>query len=229
MSIDKPKFPTEVVELPSKGLLYPEDNPLSSGKVEIKYMTAREEDILTNTSYITDGTVLDKLLQSLIVSKDINYNDLSIGDKNALLISARILGYGNDYEFMWMGEQVKADLSKMNNTTSDVGLCYKNTILESGTSNMLFIKNDKVYSPLNNIYKGITYRFFKKKLGKIISKDILIKNLSEYDEILLIGSGKGVASIKNINEINWKRKSLKFYKIFSSFYKSEINKCSIYK
>ena len=97
MSIDKPKFPTEVVELPSKGLLYPEDNPLSSGKVEIKYMTAREEDILTNTSYITDGTVLDKLLQSLIVSKDINYNDLIIGDKNALLISARILGYGNDY------------------------------------------------------------------------------------------------------------------------------------
>ena len=120
-------------------------------------------------------------------------------------------------------------LSKMNNTTSEVGLCYKNTILESGTSNMLFIKNDKVYSPLNNIYKGITYRFFKKKLGKIIIKDILIKNLSEYDEILLIGSGKGVASIKNINEINWKRKSLKFYKIFSNFYKSEVNKCSIYK
>jgi len=120
-------------------------------------------------------------------------------------------------------------LSKMNNTSSDVGLCYKNTILESGTSNMLFIKDDKVHSPLNNIYKGITYKFFNKKLGKIISKDILIKNLSEYDEILLIGSGKGVASIKNINEINWKRKSLKFYKIFSSFYKSEVNKCSIYK
>ena len=108
MSIDKPKFPTEFVELPSKGLLYPEDNPLSSGKVEIKYMTAREEDILTNTSYISDGTVLDKLLQSLIVSKDIDYNDLIIGDKNALLISARILGYGNDYDFMWMGEAGKS-------------------------------------------------------------------------------------------------------------------------
>jgi len=120
-------------------------------------------------------------------------------------------------------------LSKMDNTTSDVGLCYKNTILESGTSNMLFIKGDKVYSPLNNIYKGITYNFFNKKLSKIINKDILIKTLSEYDEILLIGSGKGVASIKNINEIKWKRKSLKFYKILSSFYKSEVNKCSIYK
>ena len=65
-------FPTEVVELPSKGLLYPEENPLSSGKIEMKYMTAKEEDILTNQSYIQKGTVLDKLLQALIVSK-INY------------------------------------------------------------------------------------------------------------------------------------------------------------
>ena len=120
-------------------------------------------------------------------------------------------------------------LSKMDNTTSDVGLCYKNNILESGTSNMLFIKNDKVYSPLNNIYKGITYKFFDKKLGKIINKDILIKTLPEYDEILLIGSGKAVASIKSINEIKWKRKNLKFYKILSSFYKSEVNKCPIYR
>ncbi|MDC3295482.1 aminotransferase class IV [Candidatus Pelagibacter sp.] len=120
-------------------------------------------------------------------------------------------------------------LSKMDNTTSDVGLCYNNTILESGTSNMLFIKDNKVHSPLNNIYKGITYKFFNKKLGKIINKDILIKTLSEYDEILLVGSGKGVVSIKNINEIKWKRKSLKFYKMLSSFYKNEVKKCSIYK
>ena len=119
-------------------------------------------------------------------------------------------------------------LLKMDNTTSDVGLCYKNTILESGTSNMLFIKADKVHSPLDNIYKGITYKFFNKKLGKIINKDILINTLSEYDEILLVGSGKGVASIKNINEIKWKRKSLKFYKMLSSFYKNEVNKCSLY-
>jgi 4-amino-4-deoxychorismate lyase len=120
-------------------------------------------------------------------------------------------------------------LSKMDNTTSDVALCYKNMILESGTSNMLFIKNDKVHSPINNIYKGITYKFFNKKLGKIINKDILKKTLSEYDEILLIGSGKGVASIKNINEIKWKRKSLKFYRKLSSFYKHEVNKCSNYR
>jgi len=92
------KFPTEIVELPSKGLIYPKDNPLSSGKVEMKYMTAKEEDILTNQNYITKGTVLDKLLESLLVSK-INYNDLITGDKNALLVAARVLGYGKDYSF----------------------------------------------------------------------------------------------------------------------------------
>lgn len=92
------KLPAEVIELPSKGLVYPKDNPLSSGKLEMKYMTAKEEDILTNMNYIRDGIVIDKLLQSLVVSK-INYDDLIIGDKNALLIAARVLGYGKDYIF----------------------------------------------------------------------------------------------------------------------------------
>jgi len=92
------KFPTEIVELPSKGLIYPKDNPLSSGKVEMKYMTAKEEDILTNQNYIAKGIVLDKLLESLLVSK-INYNDLITGDKNALFVAARVLGYGKDYSF----------------------------------------------------------------------------------------------------------------------------------
>jgi len=97
---EKPKFkfPTEVVELPSKGLIYPKDNPLSSGKIEMKYMTAREEDILTNQNYISKGIVLDKLIESLIVSK-VDINDIVIGDKNALLIASRVLGYGKDYTF----------------------------------------------------------------------------------------------------------------------------------
>ena len=95
-------FPTEVIELPSRGLIYSKDNPLSSGKVELKYMTAKEEDILTTQSYIKDGSVLDKLFQSLIVSngngEPIKYVDLSVGDKNAIMIASRILGYGKDYE-----------------------------------------------------------------------------------------------------------------------------------
>jgi hypothetical protein len=96
------KFPTEIIELPSKGLVYSKDNPLSSGKVEMKYMTAKEEDILTTQSYIKDGSVLDRLFQSLIIGNgdghQIKYVDLVTGDKNAIMIAARILGYGKDYE-----------------------------------------------------------------------------------------------------------------------------------
>lgn len=111
------KLPTEEVSLPSKGLLYPKDSPLSAGKISMKYMTAREEDILTNTNYIRQGTVIDKLLQALIVTP-INYDDLLIGDKNAILIAARILGYGQDYSFKYVnaqGQETEAtvDLSKL--------------------------------------------------------------------------------------------------------------------
>ena len=120
-------------------------------------------------------------------------------------------------------------LSKMDNTTSDVGLCYKKKILESGTSNIFFIKENTVYSPSKNIYKGVTYNFFKKKLGKITNKDILVNSLNDYDEILLIGSGKAVTSVETIKEINWKRKGLKYYQILSNFYKKEILKCSVYR
>jgi hypothetical protein len=115
------KLPTETIELPSKGLLYPSDNPLSSGTVEMKYMTAKEEDILTNQSYIQNGTVIDKLLQSLIVSK-INYSDLLIGDKNALLIASRILGYGKDYTFVYGGKEEVVDLSQLKNKELDESL-----------------------------------------------------------------------------------------------------------
>lgn len=90
------KLPTEVIELPSKGLLYPKENPLSKGTIEMKYMTTKEEDILTNQNYIRQGIVIDKLLQSMIVS-DINFDDLLIGDKDAIMVAARILGYGKDY------------------------------------------------------------------------------------------------------------------------------------
>lgn len=95
----KALFPTEIVELPSKGVLYPEGHPLRDGKVEIKYMTAKEEDILSTESYIKSGVVIDKLLQSLIVSPKFDYNDLIIGDKNAIMFAARAYGYGENYEF----------------------------------------------------------------------------------------------------------------------------------
>ena len=114
MEESKFKLPTETVELPSKGLLYPEDSELAKGTIEIKYMTAKEEDILTNQSYIRNGTVLDKLLKSIIVSK-INFDDLLIGDKNAIMVAARILGYGADYKFDYLGEEHTVDLSQLEN------------------------------------------------------------------------------------------------------------------
>ena len=114
MEESKFKLPTETVELPSKGLLYPEDSELAKGTIEIKYMTAKEEDILTNQSYIRNGTVLDKLLKSIIVTK-INFDELLIGDKNAIMVAARILGYGADYKFDYLGEEYTVDLSQLEN------------------------------------------------------------------------------------------------------------------
>jgi len=117
----KQQFPTEEVTLPSKGLLYPPENPLSKGVIEIKYMTAKEEDILTNQNYIQKGTVIDKLLKSLIVTP-IDYNDLLTGDKNAILIAARILGYGANYEFKYQDKDASVDLSELEDKELDESL-----------------------------------------------------------------------------------------------------------
>jgi len=113
MEENKSMFPTEEVTLPSKGLIYPQDNPLAKGVLEMKYMTAKEEDILTNESYIKNGTVIDKLLQALIVTP-INYDDLIVGDKNAIMIAARVLGYGKDYTFTYKDKEFTVDLTEVN-------------------------------------------------------------------------------------------------------------------
>tara|TARA_R110000744_G_scaffold133394_1_gene241742 strand:+ start:116 stop:865 length:750 start_codon:yes stop_codon:yes gene_type:complete len=115
------QFPAEEVTLPSKGLLYPKDSPLSKGVIEMKYMTAKEEDILTNANLISNGTVIDKLLQSLIVT-DFNYDNLLLGDKNAILVAARILGYGPDYSFNYRGESLQVDLSTLKDKLMDESL-----------------------------------------------------------------------------------------------------------
>jgi hypothetical protein len=115
------KIPTETVTLPSKGLLYSKESPLSSGQVEMCYMTAKHEDILTNRNYIINGTWLDKLLKSLIVSP-IDYNELLICDKDAILIAARTLGYGKDYTVLYNGKEQIIDLSKLEDKIFDISL-----------------------------------------------------------------------------------------------------------
>lgn len=91
-------FPTEVIDLPSKGVFYPEGSPLRSGQIELHYMTAKHEDILTSTNLIQKGLVLDKLIDALIATKGVKSSDLLLGDLNAVMVAARILGYGKDYE-----------------------------------------------------------------------------------------------------------------------------------
>ena len=115
-------FPSEKVTLPSKGLLYPKSSPLSKGFIEMKYMTAREEDILTNQNYIQKGTVIDELLKSLIVTPDIDYNDLLVGDKNAIMVAARILGYGADYTFSYKNEEQTINLTEVEDKPFDESL-----------------------------------------------------------------------------------------------------------
>ena len=113
------KFPSEVIDLPSGGKCYPEDSPLHSGKIEVKYMTAKEEDILTSANLIQKGVVVEKLLESLIVDKSIKVDDLLIGDKNAVLVAARILAYGKDYEVEVEGQKVMVDLSSLKDKLID--------------------------------------------------------------------------------------------------------------
>jgi hypothetical protein len=159
------KFPTEEVELPSKGLIYSKDNPLSEGKIEMKYMTAKEEDILTNQNYIKQGVVIDKLLKSLIITK-INYDDLIVGDKNAILIAARILGYGKDYEFQYKGENVSVDLTELQTRYLD-------------ESKMIEDKNEFSYT-LPHTNTPITYRILTTRDEKKVEAEI--KGLKKIDK-----------------------------------------------
>ena len=127
MSEQKFTVPTEMIDLPSKGLIYPKENALSSGQVEMKYMTAKEEDILTNVNLLRQGLAIEKMLKSLIKSP-INYEDLTLGDRNGLLIAARILAYGKDYSFMYVNpntgeeEKVVADLQTLQYKNIDYSL-----------------------------------------------------------------------------------------------------------
>jgi hypothetical protein len=131
MAEQKFTVPTETIELPSKGLLYPKENPLSSGEVEIKYMTAKEEDILTNVNLLRQGLAIEKMLKSLIKSP-ITYEDLTIGDRNGILIASRILAYGKDYSIKYKNpnsseeEVVNIDLQELSHKELDWSL-FNNT------------------------------------------------------------------------------------------------------
>ncbi len=121
------KLPSEIVNIPSNGLIYSIDSPLREGHVELRHMTAYDEDILTNMSYITEGIVLEKLLESLIVS-DINVSEIANFDKEALIIAARISAYGEDYPITIIDPNTKNEIKTSINLSN---LQYKTLDLET--------------------------------------------------------------------------------------------------
>lgn len=138
------EFPTAIIELPSQGKCYPASNPLSSGTIEIKYMTAREEDILSSQNYIKRGVVLNKLFEAVIVQPDVNPDDIILGDKNAILMATRVLGYGPEYTvevtdpFSDEKQEVTIDLSIIKTKDIDYSKLnskniYQYTLPKSGT------------------------------------------------------------------------------------------------
>ena len=115
------------------------------------------------------------------------------------------------------------NLSKVDNSKNDIALCSKGKILETGTSNVIFIKHDKYFSPKKNFYRGVNLKFFEKKF-KVTKTDINIKEINQFDEILLIGSGKGVSTVSTIKNKQWSRKNFKSYRNFLKIYKNQIEK-----
>jgi len=171
--MEENKFPTETVELPSKGVVYPPDHPLRSGKIEMKYMTAKEEDILTNQNYIKKGIVLDKLLDSLVMGK-FDIKELVTGDKNALLISSRILGYGKDYTFSYDGTEYTVDLTKLENKPFDETKVtprgtFTFTLPATGTKVEFKLLNDKDNETIDQENESM------KKFNKDSSSEVTIR------------------------------------------------------
>jgi len=188
------KFPTETIKLPSQGHFYSEDSPLSKGEIEMKYMTAKEEDILTNSNYIQKGIVLDKLLESLVISPKFNLDDMLLGDKNALLIASRILGYGKDYKVRIGGLEENIDLTTLENIKIDFDSIPKGknefeyTLPHSGTKITYKILNGKDEKTILQEIEGY------KKINKEASPEISTRLRT------MITSVEGDNSPKTINE-----------------------------
>ena len=189
------KFPTEVVDLPSKGYFYPEDNPLSTGQVEMRYMTAKDEDILTSQKLIQKGTVLDVLLRELIIDKKINLDDILIGDKNALLIAARVLAYGKEYEFEYTNDAGQTKKHKLDLTTlTDVGIKLED-----------FEKGQNIFDfTLPNSERKIKFKFLTSGDTDIINKEIeALNKLSDIDKGLSTRLKHLIVSIDDNTDTNY--------------------------
>ena len=154
------KFPSEVIDLPSEGKLYPKEHPCSDGKIEIKYMTAKEEDILTSQNLIKKGVVVDRLIDSLILTQGVKSDDLILGDKNAVMVAARVLAYGPEYTC-----EVTTPTGKKINKTFNLADCPFKKLPEGITENKF-----EVDLPISK--KKITFKLLDGKEEEQILKDI---------------------------------------------------------
>jgi hypothetical protein len=164
------KIPTETVTLPSKGLVYPETSLLAKGEIEMRYMSARDEDILTNINFIKQGTAIDKLLKSLVVTP-IDIDELVTGDKNAILFAARILGYGKDYPFKFRNESTGKDEEYTLDLTTLGEKPLDEKLFEKGKNEFIF--------QLPKSGNVITFKLLTGKDDKVI--DAEIKGLQKID------------------------------------------------
>ena len=186
-------LPTLPVDLPSKGKLYPKDNPLSSGVIEMKYMGAKEEDILTNDIYIERGEALDRFMKSMIVSK-IDFDTLLIGDKDQIMVAARIFGFGKDYHVEHDGKPITINLSELKDKQIDWSL------VQEGKNEFDFL--------LPHSQIKVTFKILTHKDEKIIQAEIdgmakqsadLKKNSSTrlYHQIIAVNGNRDTKLIRD--------------------------------
>ena len=155
------KFPSEVIDLPSEGKLYPEGHPLKDGKIEIKYMTAKEEDILTSQNLIKKGVVIDRLLDSLILTNGVKQEDLILGDKNAIMVAARILAYGPEY----LCEVTNPNTGELISHNFNLADCPFKKLPKDVSENKFSVK-----LPISK--KEITFKLLTGKEEKIIEQEL---------------------------------------------------------
>ena len=174
--------------------------------------------IKKNTLYKGSDNLFRIALNKKLISVSIRKRPKPKNNFNLLLFKYKRIdpNYKNLYY-----KKIISELSKLDSTKFDIALVSNNKILETGTSNLVFVKNGKIYSPKKYCYFGNTIKYINKRI-KIFGKDISINEIHNFEEILLIGSGKGVTSVSNISELNWKRKKTVCYRKLNKIYNSLI-------
>ena len=221
-----------IIDKPAKILFF--ENHLSNLFKSIKDYKLTKKNIKKNIKKIIKININKENKYDHLFRIAINHKMISISLRKRLKTKSnftlKLINYKRiDPEYKNLKyKKILEYLKKINPVKSDIALHNGKNILETGTSNLLFVKENKIYSPTNDFYKGTTLRFFSRKLKKIIKKSISIDSLNDYDEIIVIGSGKGVVSVSHIKEPYWKRKSLKNYRILSNIYQKAVTNCPLY-